>query len=101
MSAPYPSIANQTDIGDMFSYANTVSDGIFGIGILISLWLVVFSFLHMKGEDGMDCAVVAGFFTAIIGVFLLMLGLINGLSFFFALMSVIIPAVWSYYRKSG
>jgi len=99
--ALHPEPANFTGLLDIFKYANTVSDGVFGIGIAITLYIVVFGYLHLKGEQPLDCAVVAGFFTSVVSIFLFIAGLITGWHLFMAIMMCILPAVGTYINKTG
>lgn len=97
---PYAESVNMTGIAGIFDYANSVTDGVFGIGMVISLYIVIFGYLSMRGEQAMDCALVAGFITSIASTFLLLLGLINGYHLFIVFLLTVIPTVWGYMHKS-
>lgn len=83
----------------MFVYANQVSDYTFGVGILISLYIVVFSYLKMRGEDTADCLTVAGFMTSIAAVLIFMIDLINSKHLIITFLMTVLPAIWSYWSK--
>jgi hypothetical protein len=101
MMPRYAEPQNMTGIMDIFEYANSVSDNIFGVGIVITLYAVVFGWLILRGEEAPDCAIVAGFITSIASVFIYIGGLISGWHLFMVFMLTILPALWAYYRKSG
>lgn len=90
---------NLSGLADIFIYANDVSNGYYAIGFLISLYLIVMMYLNMRGESPMNAAIVAGFGTAIIGLFLLLLEMINSWHFFVCVLSLIIPLIWGYLNK--
>lgn len=96
----YAEPANMTGLLDIFSYANTVSDGIFGVGIVITLYIIVFAYLNMKGEKASDCFVVAGYITTIATILLRLAGLVNNLTLFIAILVSALPAIWTFVNRS-
>lgn len=97
----YAEPANMTGIIDMFTYANSVSDNIFGVGILISLYLIVFGYLNMKNTPAPDCAAVAGYFTAVVAIFVFLMGLVNSWHLFIAIIVCTLSVIWAYTSKSS
>jgi len=95
----YPEPQNLSDMKLIFKYANSVSDGIFGIGILISLYIVVFAYLKIRGNETANCFVVSGFFTAITSIFLFLMEIISSRDFFICVLACAIPVVWSLISK--
>lgn len=97
----YAQPTNMTTLTDMFVYANTVSNNIFGIGFLVSLWIVIFGVLKVKLPDYefSDCGLVASFTTCLVGVLLLMMGVIQNKIFFGAVAILVIFALWRYWSN--
>lgn len=96
----YATPVNQTGIMSIFEYANNVTQGTFGVGIPISLYLIIVLYLLMKGEQASDCFIVAGYITGITSVFLLIGGFLSPDKFFIIIGLIIIPAIWAYFNKS-
>lgn len=99
--APHAEAINKSGILALMQYSNSVTDNIFGIGILAGLYIIIASFLIRKGEYAPDALIVSGFICTMVGIFFYMGSLIVGQHLFLLIMSMILPAVWSYYSKSG
>lgn len=97
----YAEPENMTGIMDIFRYANTVSDSIFGIGMLVSLYIIVFAWLHGKGEESLKCFIAAGFITSIVSVFLFLGGLVENWHMFMVFMITVLSALWGYWGNKG
>lgn len=95
----YTNPENVTGLAEIFDYANYASDNIFGVGILISLWVVIAGYLIMKRENVADSCTVAGFIVSISAVFLFLGGYIEDWHLFMAVMSLVLSALWSYLSK--
>ena len=97
----YKSPENITTVMEIFRYNNDIAGGyMFGIGILISVFLVISMYLKTSGEKMGDALAVAGFTSSIISVCLLMGGLINGKIFGTTLVIFGFFLIYSYYSKS-
>lgn len=94
---------NVTGFIGMLDYGNGVTDGFLMVGILVSLYVIIALFLKNNGEDLPDAMMVAGFVTTITCVLALMTSppLVNGWHLFMCVMSLVLPAVWSYTSKSA
>jgi hypothetical protein len=92
---------NMTGIMGMFEYANSVTDNLFGILLLLSLYIIVIGYLNGRGEKILDSMMVSGFITSVLAMILLMGGLIDGRTLFFVFMGLVIPAFINYVSKSG
>ena len=90
---------NMTDFMDMFEYTNSVTNQVFGFGILIALYIIIASYLHFRGNDFEDSLVVAGFITSVTAGFMFLMALVSGTVLFSAIMGLVIPAIWSYLNK--
>lgn len=88
-----------TGIVDIFQYADTASNGVFGIGILVSLYLVVLIRLKVGGDEFFESCVTAGFFTSLIAVFVMLMGLISGNHLIIVFLLTALPAALAYYLK--
>lgn len=91
---------NITGIDGIFVYANTVSNNVFGIGILLSLFLIIMFYAKNNGESLPDSMTAAGFVSCIVGVLLLVIGVINSWHFFICVSVTVLSALWSYINKS-
>lgn len=91
---------NMTGIWGVFEYANDVTGSSFGIGVLIALYFIVLLWLKNSGEEFTNCAIAAGFITAIPAVLLFLGGLISNYQLFIAILVFALPLLWSYWNKS-
>tara|TARA_R110002033_G_scaffold63238_1_gene114244 strand:+ start:47 stop:427 length:381 start_codon:yes stop_codon:yes gene_type:complete len=96
----YPMPANLTTIELILGYTNTVTQGYFGMGIMLALYVIVMINLKLRGEPLPDAMLVAGWFTLIPSALLLLLGLLNGAQMFVVIVMTLIPLLWSYASKS-
>ena len=97
----YASPENMTGIYDMFEYANDVSENIFGAGLLISLYLVIFLWLKGRGDETADCAAVSGFITSIAAVLLFLWEMIGGRHLFIVFAVYVLSMLWAFFNKSA
>lgn len=96
----YQNISGITGIGGVFDYANSVTDNIYGIGILISLYIIIFSYLKVnRQEDAPNCASVAGFVTSLAAIFLFLMGIVTGTALFTTIMVTVLSVIWAYFHK--
>lgn len=97
----YPEPANMTGVWDIFEYANQVTGSIFGIGIVVTFYITIFGYLKLKGELTTDCAMVAGFMSSIVAIFLFLGSLIEPNHLFICILLFALSALWGYFHKSG
>ena len=97
----YATPENMTGLSDMLVYAGEGSGGVFGNGILISLYIIIVAYLHNRGFPLTSCLVAAGFSTTITAVFLFVLGLIGNWSFFVVIVLTFGPVVWAYFNRGN
>ncbi len=90
---------NQTGIGSIFSYANSVTNNVFGIGFLISFYVIILLYLKGRATETADAFIVAGFLSSILGVMLFMMGVVGGYALFMVIMMCALPIVWSFFNK--
>lgn len=96
----YPNPTNITSLYQMFIYANNNTQQIFGVGILLSLYLIVVVYLNSRGNDIEDCFIVAGYISSIVAVFLYVWGnMISQKVMFMMFALLILSALWSYINK--
>ena len=95
----YPNPENITTLYQMFTYANNNTQQIFGVGILISLYIIIFSYLQARGNETEDSFIVAGYIGSIVAVFLFAWGLISDRVMFIQFALLIITSIWSYINK--
>jgi len=96
----YTTPVNATSLSEIFKYANYATGNIFGVGILITLFISIAGYLIMKREHVADSFTVAGFVTTISAVFLFLGGYIVDWHLFMSIMVLVLSALWSYLSKS-
>lgn len=94
----YAEPVNISGISGMFQYAQDIT-GIFGIGVLVSLFIVVFGFLKGRGEDTPSALSTAGWITSITSIFLYLAGFVTGWNIFMCFMITILSVLWAYFSK--
>jgi hypothetical protein len=90
---------NLTTVPDMMRYAEEVSEDTFAVGLLLSLYLIVFLYAKNKQVTDIACAAGAGFITAIVAIMLQQFRLINEKTLFLCIVSVVIPLIGLYATK--
>tara|TARA_R100000306_G_C4352437_1_gene130828 strand:- start:264 stop:563 length:300 start_codon:yes stop_codon:yes gene_type:complete len=95
----YPMPTNLTGIDTVLEYANGVTDGYFGVALLIALYCVVFINLKLRGELAQDSFLVAGWISLIPTIFLFLMGLVNNGQMFIMVTLLVVPLLWSYLDK--
>jgi hypothetical protein len=77
MPAPYDltNASNMSGVTDLFVSANQLSGYIFGNVMLIVLWLIIF--IQLKNYSSKPAMLVASFLTAVVAIFLFVLGMIG------------------------
>lgn len=98
---PHASIANTTSIVEIMQYANNVSSGIYGVGAMIALYIIIVLVLKSKGEDTPETLMVAGLVTSITSVLFLVIQLLNSKHLFIVFLMCVLPIIWAYTRKSA
>lgn len=83
MAAPYPN-PNVTGYVELLQYTNTVTNNLFGLGLLLMIFIV--SFLSLKIYTTERAFATASFITAMSSYFLAILGLI-------ATIIVVVPTI--------
>lgn len=99
VTLPYPEPTNTTGLQGLMKYANTVTDGAYGYGILLTTWIALFLFLISKDFDAADSAVSVSFLVTIMAIFLRYMNVVTQnsvvyLCFFVLLMST----AWMYFK---
>lgn len=74
----YQNASNITNFQEMIEYANIVSDGWFCVGILLSIFTIVF-IATMKEGEGENSFAVAAFVAALFAILLRIMALIPNL----------------------
>ena len=67
---------NVTNMSALFTYANTVTDGLFWQLILMAVYIVTFISLSGRAKTS-ECLASSGFFTGIVAVIMFIMGLIG------------------------
>ena len=95
----YTEPENMTGLVDIFNYANTVSNNIFGIGLIISLYVIVFMFLRGRGTETSNCMISAGFISVWAAIILFMMGTIDNYHLFITIFVFVISLLYGYLSK--
>lgn len=96
----YADANNINGIGDLFTYANSVTGDLFGGLALLSLYFIILIFLYLRGEETENCFLAAGFITAISAVLLRVASIITNDGYLFmAICAVVIPIIVILWKK--
>lgn len=95
----YPTPTNLTDMGKVFSYADTVSGGVFYFLIPTSLFLVIFIHLKIKGYDIADCGLAASFITSIASAFLFFMGGLSSYALSVPVIVLVLFIIWAFLKS--
>lgn len=97
----FPPPQNMTGFIDMFQYVNQtgVTDGLFGVMFLISLYLVPLIFLLLKGYKFEAAGITAGFIVTIGCVFLMVAEIVTVPRYLFlCIATLLVPIVMVWIR---
>ena len=84
---------NITQVTDIFIYADTVSNGVYGAGILMALFIVVFSWTLRAGSTK-NAFVAASTITVITSILFRYLSIINGMTLTIFLVIAFVSYIW-------
>lgn len=82
---------NITGIVDLFVYANTVTNGIFGFGILISLFFIVY--INLSFAENTKAFAVATWVVGLTAVLLRLIGIVNDLTMYTCFVLVLVGII--------
>jgi membrane-associated HD superfamily phosphohydrolase len=88
MPTPFANITSTTMTG-LMQYINSTTAGLFGTAIVATVWVLSLILLHSKSPR--YSFVSAGFFTAVVAVFLQLMGIMNDYVLLLSLGSFFIP----------
>lgn len=98
----FPEPVNLTGIPELLTYANTVTNGWYGVAIIISLYFVVLLILINRGEFFLDAMVLAGWIGILgCGISFYVLSLLSVTQFVILLVIFAGSVAFSYAVKSG
>lgn len=95
----YPSPENLTDFPAILQYSNTVTSGVFSLGSLISLFVVFFAFLKLRGAETVDCFVVSSIFISFVGTIYYFLDLVTSVQLTIIVIITVVSFIASYNTK--
>lgn len=95
----YANATNISTIPGLFQYSNTVSDGVFGHGLLISLFFIVLLQLLGRFEEFTDAVIVAGFFTTGTSFLLRFFNVVNDWDVWICITVTVVFIALSYWNK--
>lgn len=72
----FPNVTNVTDFPGLMEYNNTVTDGMFGLWIIIAVWMVMF--LSTANRPKPVSLTFASFVACVVTVLLSLIGLVSG-----------------------
>ena len=76
MSHPYPDIST---LADILKYVNTVSNGYFGLGILVVFWLMMLFAMAYRGF--IEALASSSFVSSLVAAILAAIGVLNPMYF--------------------
>jgi len=95
MAQPFPMPSdNMTSIFDLFSHANTLTDGFLGVGILIVVAVVAFITTKMFSTE--KSFGFAGFLSILVAILLRFMDLINDTVLYITIIAFVGILVWLY-----
>lgn len=97
----YPNPTNLTDIGTLLTYANTVTDNYFGVGLIVALYMIVFLNIKLRGERTQDSLVLASWISFIPSMILFFMGLINSGQLVIVICLFLISFAWSWVSREA
>ncbi len=80
----YPQINLTGGFANMTAYVNNVTSGYFGIGILMSIWVILF--LLFKREGTMEGFLAASFITTVLAAFFYAMNIATGVPLIIGIM---------------
>ena len=82
---------NITGMVGLFQYANSITNGIFGIGILISLFFIVY--INLSFADNTKAFAVATWVVGLTAVLLRLIGIVNDMVMYSTFILVLIGII--------
>lgn len=95
----FPEPNSVSDIGDLITYSNTVTDGLYGSLVLISLYFVVLIYIYLRGDEIENSFLAAGIITAFASIFLRLGGWVGDTSLFIAIVLAVLPIIWMLWKR--
>ena len=98
MANPFPlPPENLSGLGGLVSYANTLTEGFFGTGILIVIAII--SFISAKNYSPDKAAGFAGFFSLMVAILLRFMNLINDGVLYITIVLFVGTMIWIYLTR--
>jgi hypothetical protein len=85
---------NMTSILDLFSHANTLTDGFLGVGILIAIAII--AFITTKAFSTEKAFGFSGFLSLLVAILLRFMGLINNTVLYITIIAFVGIMIWVY-----
>lgn len=99
-TGPFTEPTNWTGgMASMVDYANSVTSGLFGGGIMLLFFGIVFMFLQSRGYDLDEAGAVAGFLGLLIGLPAAFLGLIGAYMIWLFVLIAAVCTASLFYRR--
>jgi len=93
---------NMTGLVELFQYSNRVTDDVFVIMLLLSVYVIPFIYLIMRNHKWTEASLSAGFFATITAIILRVAEVTTVDRYiFFAIATVIIPMVIVYLKDTS
>ncbi len=96
MPAPY-SILNMSRPYELFTYSNTVTEGLFGTAVLIVFFLVCT--IIMKNYENKRAITASAFMTSLLAGLFYLLGIVTPIVVFTAIIITAVGVVWLHIDK--
>ncbi len=88
---------NMSGLGDLFRHANVLTEGFFGLGILIAVTLI--AFISAKGYSADKAAGFAGFLGLIVAILLRFMEMISDGALYTTIVLFVGVIIWIYLTK--
>lgn len=96
----YPLLNNTVGSTGLLTYANTVTDGYFGFGILLAIYFSFLIYQILNGTALHRAIVGAGWVSAVPASLFFVIGIISNLQMFVATSAFVLGIAFSYFANS-
>ena len=94
----YATPTNITGFGGLLNYVNDVTSGMFGIGLSIAIWTILFVNFKTRYETKVSLA-VANYISTILIILLWIMGAVTGVVLSFFVVATILSTIALYWKE--
>ena len=94
MGGVYPD-PNITDMDTMYSYANTITDGMLGLTFVAACAIITFVLLLQRGHKPSQCLASSGVVSMVMSSFIWAMGYMKGEYIIFCVVLTVVGLIWT------